>query len=29
MKGLALEGGGVKGAYHIGVMTALRENIKK
>lgn len=25
MKGLALEGGGVKGAYHIGVMTALRE----
>ncbi len=25
MRGLALEGGGVKGAYHIGVMTALRE----
>ena len=25
MKGLVLEGGGVKGAYHIGVMTALRE----
>ncbi len=26
MRGLVLEGGGVKGAYHIGVLKALREN---